>query len=103
MKKIVLSNKGKEHLPGYLKVVMKQFMVKKVWWPDGHPPLESVQGDGIHYTPEDQPEYVNYCKKRLKQGKIDSGQAKSMMVGLNGCGSDGKELSEAIKREVLRR
>lgn len=103
MKKIVLSESGKDQLPGCLKFVMKQFMVRKVWWPKGHPPLEPAQGKGIHYQPEDQPEYVAYCQHMLDQGNVTPGIAKSMMVGLKGCGKDGQELSETIKKKVLKR
>lgn len=57
----------------------------------------------MHYTPEAQPEYVAYCQSMLDQGKVTPGIAKSMLVGLRGCGNDGKELSETIKKKVLKR
>lgn len=103
MRKIVLSESGRDQLPGYLKLVMNRFMVQKVWWPDGHPPLPPASPRGIHYTPEDQPEYVAYCQSMLDQGKVTQGIAKSMLVGLRGCGKAGQELSETIKKKVLKR
>lgn len=103
MRKIVLSESGRDQLPGYLKLVMNRFMVQKVWWPKGCPPLPPASPRGIHYTPEDQPEYVAYCQRMLDQGKVTPGIAKSMLVGLKGCGKAGQELSETIKKKVLKR
>ena len=100
---MVLSQKAKDSLPGYLKLVMHRFEVQKVWVPGEPITLPPASPPGMHYTPEDQPEYVAYCRSMLDQGKVDQGLAKSMMVGLRGCGKAGKELSETIKKKVLKR
>ena len=103
LKKVVLTESGRDQLPGYLKLVMNRFMVRKVWWPKGCPPLPPASPPGIHYKPEDQPEYVACCQHMLDQGKVTLGIAKSMLVGLKGCGTAGQELSETIKNQILRR
>ena len=100
---MVLSQKAKDSLPGYLKLVMHRFEVQKVWVPGEPITLPPASPSGMHYTPEDQPEYVAYCRSMLDQGKVDQGIAKSMMVGLRVCGKAGKELSETIKRKILRK
>jgi hypothetical protein len=102
-KKLVLSQKAKDGLPGYLKLVMHRFEVRKVWVPGEHVTLPPASPPGMHYAPEDQPEYVAYCRSMLDQGKVTQGIAKSMLVGLRGCGKAGKELAEEIKKKILRK
>jgi len=46
---------------------------------------------------------VAYCQSMLDQGKVTPGIAKSLLVGLKGCGKAGAEVSEQIKKKVLRR
>lgn len=102
-KKLVFSQKAKDSLPGYLKVLMHRFRVEKVWTLEGYPPLPTPDMTGIHYTPQDQPEYVAYCQRMLDQGKVTPGIAKSFLVGLRGCGKAGEELSETLKKKILKR
>lgn len=104
MKKIVLSEQGKDKLPPMLKFTMRQFMVKKVWWYEGHPPLEPAQGHGIHYSPKDEYNmaYASYCQDMLDAGKVDKGKGRSMLEGLKGCGPEGERIIEEIKTKVLK-
>jgi hypothetical protein len=101
-KKLVLRKEAWDKLPSLLQDATTKFMVREVFYFD--PPIElpPASPEGIHYRSDDHQQYLDYVREQLGRGVRDRGILRSFIVGLGGCGLEGRELIERIKTKLLK-
>jgi len=101
-KKLVLRKEAWDKLPSLLQDATTKFMVREVFYFD--PPIElpPASPEGIHYRSDDHQQYLDYVSEQLGRGVRDRGILRSFIVGLGGCGLEGRELIERIKTKLLK-
>jgi len=101
-KKLVLRKEAWDKLPSLLQDATTKFMVREVFYFD--PPIElpPASPEGIHYRSNDHQQYLDYVREQLGRGVRDRGILRSFIVGLGGCGLEGRELIERIKTKLLK-
>ena len=101
--KRVLAREAWCKLPGFIQVLAKRLYATKIWFPqEGYtlPPTCPIQE--VHDAAE-ATRYVDYVKTQLDAGERDTGKLRSFQQGLRSCGAPGQQLSETIKKKVLRK
>jgi hypothetical protein len=105
MSKRVLSAAGRDNLSPALRFTMKTFEARSFYWYD--PPIElppsTPTADKTYDPKQDALRYASFCQDMLDNGKVSAGMAKSMLVGLKGCGKLGEEISAKLKKKILKR
>lgn len=100
-KKLVLRKEAWSQLPSLLQDFATQFRAQQIFFYDPPQELPPASPKGIHYR-SDGHEYLAYVKRQLCKGTKDKGILKSFIVGLGGCGAEGKQLIAEIKTKHLR-
>lgn len=105
MPKKVLSAAGQDNLPPAIRFTMRTFQARSLYWYDPPIPLEpALPSPDKTYDPnEDALRYASWCQDMLDNGQVSVGAAKSMLVGLKGCGKWGEEISAKLKKKILKR
>lgn len=105
MSKRVLSAAGRDNLSPALRFTMKTFEARSFYWydPQIELPPATPTPDKTYDPKQDALRYASWCQDMLDNGQVSVGTAKSMLVGLKGCGKWGEEISARIKKKILKR